>query len=149
MICPLCESECPDDASACEQCGKLLVIELHEEQAPEPMPEFASTQLGADDLDIAFAMAALDDGSQPIAALEDFEPTAPEQDATAASSWSDDELQLEQDRADDPYLLKPERVPEVVAVEGGESMLCPVCYSRVPVAERCVECRVPLTRLAI
>ena len=72
MICPVCEFE-NGEAAVCAECGKQLGVAAPIDAAPEPVEGFEPTQTCADDLDAAFALAALDE--EPVAALEDLEPT--------------------------------------------------------------------------
>jgi len=140
MICPLCERDNPGDALECAGCGKRLLEEIALDPEGDALAGQEHTQLGADDLDTAFAMAALDsDGVAPLDGLERTQlgdPTlevqverlaldgdesaaaAPGAGGSAKAFWTSELLEMESGRDED---LAP-RTPEPV-----DTGVCPWC----------------------
>ncbi len=134
MLCPLCESECAEDALDCAQCGKQLLVELIPDDAPEMLAGQEHTQVGADDLDTAFAMAALDPATIPAldgiertqlaeptlqVAIEPLQVDGSQPAASSAPSiWTAELLEIDSGRDEDLAPRTPE--PE-------ETNICPWC----------------------
>jgi ribosomal protein L32 len=147
MLCPLCETDNPDNAVECSGCGKTLrnassvpdfappiagLEHTLQEQVDAPVEEVAGlepTMVASPDLSVPDLRLEMDSGRSATEQL-DVERTAVEEDPQAPQTWTAGTIDLETGRETDLDPPTP-KAPETAA--------CPWCghASQGAVCDRC------------